>query len=66
MAKYTPDEIVEVAKRVADQLDHPLTRREFMKLSGINDEQIGRAFPIGRWSEVKRLAGLAPHPMHKT
>lgn len=65
MPRYTPDEIIEFAKIIAQQVNTPLTRREFVRLSRISESQIDRAFPDGRWSEVKRLAGLERHPMDK-
>jgi len=65
MTKYTRDEIIEAAKKVAAEVDEPLSFPDFVRLSGITRYHIERAFPEGSWSEVKRLAELERHPMDK-
>jgi len=62
--QFTRDEIIETAKKVATEVDGPLSRYDFIRLSGITEWNITRAFPEGKWSEVKRLAGLERHPKH--
>jgi hypothetical protein len=62
MNELTRDAIVKAAKRAAAKVDHPLSRAEFERLTGISQYHIYRAFPDGGWTEVKTLANLARHP----
>jgi hypothetical protein len=52
------EDIVEAARKAQAGLDHSISLREFRQISGVKQNQINRAFPEGRWTEVKRLAGL--------
>ncbi len=61
MPNYSRDEIIQAAKKTAAQINGPLSLTVFKRLSKINEHDIRRAFPEGRWSEVQRLAGLEPH-----
>jgi hypothetical protein len=63
--ELTREQIVEAAKRAAEQAGGPLSRNEFERLTGISQYHVYRAFPEGGWSEVKRLAGLERHPQHQ-
>jgi hypothetical protein len=58
----TAEEIVEAARKTQAGLDHSISLKEFIRISGIGQHEINRAFPEGRWTEVKRAAGLAAHP----
>jgi len=60
--KPTRESIIEAAKEAATRSNGPLSKREFTRLTGISDRQIYYLFPQGGWTEIKELAGLAPHP----
>lgn len=64
MPDLTREQLVQAAVAAAEKVGPNLSRSEFIRVSGITDHQIGRLFPEGRWSEVKRLAGLERNPKH--
>jgi len=64
MPELTRESLIEAAKAAAEKAGPDLSRADFMRVTGITDHQIARLFPEGRWSEVKRLAGLDRHPKH--
>jgi hypothetical protein len=55
------EEIVEAARRAQAGSNHSISLRDFKIKTGIGQNEITRAFPEGRWGEVKRLAGLDDH-----
>jgi len=63
MPEITREAIIEAAKRAAAEVDgRPISLVDFKRLSEIGEHVVCRLFPEGRWSEVKRLAGLERHP----
>jgi hypothetical protein len=62
MEEITREALVEATKLAAAKLDGPLSRAEFTRITGISQYHIYKLFPEGGWSEVRRLAGLPPHP----
>ena len=64
MPELTRESLIEAAKAAAEKAGPDLSRADFVRVTGITDHQIARLFPEGRWSEVKRLAGLDRHPKH--
>ena len=64
MPELTRESLVEAAKAAAEKAGPDSSRADFVRVTGITDHQIARLFPEGRWSEVKRLAGLDRHPKH--
>lgn len=65
MSKFTKEKIISAAKQASNQTKGPLSRSEFIRKTGISEWQINKFFPEGRWSEVKRLAGIDRHPMDR-
>jgi len=65
MSKYTKEDIIVAAKEASQKVDGPLSRGDFLRLTGISEWQINKLFPEGRWSEVRRLAGIERHPMDR-
>ena len=61
MKNITRKSIIEAAKEAAKQVSGPLSRADFVRLTGINTHQIYKLFPEGGWSEVVKLAGLERH-----
>ena len=64
MTDIDGDAIVKAARKAAEDAGHPVSRADFVRMTGIGEWHIYRAFPEGGWSEVKRRAGLEPHPKH--
>lgn len=58
----TRDDIIEAARKVAQETGGVISRSDFERLAGINQYHIYRLFPEGGWGEVKRLAGIQRHP----
>ena len=65
MTKITREVIIEAAKQATIKQGSPISRRDFIRISGISNHQIYKLFPNGGWAEAKRLANLEPHP-HRT
>jgi hypothetical protein len=65
MSELTKKDIISAAKQASKEADGPLSRSDFIRMTGITEWQINKHFPEGRWSEVKRLAGIERHPMHR-
>lgn len=61
MREIDQSAIIEAAIQAASQVNGPLSRSDFERLTGISDYHIYKAFPAGGWSEVKRLAQLERH-----
>ncbi len=61
MADLRREDIVEAARNAARENGEPLTRREFVRRTGITEWQINRLFPEGRWTEIRDLAGIPRH-----
>lgn len=64
MAELTREALIEAAKTAAKKVGTDLSRAEFLRETGVSEHQINRLFPEGRWSELKRLAGLDRNPKH--
>jgi hypothetical protein len=62
MEEITREKIIEAAKKAGKLQNSPISRADFMRLTGISQYHIYRLFPDGGWDEVKRLAGLESHP----
>ena len=63
MAGLTREDLIAAARRASEGSGKTLTRREFVKSSGISEWHINRLFPEGRWTELRTLAGLDRHPL---
>jgi HNH endonuclease len=61
LTRRSGEDIIEAARKAQAGLDHSISLKEFIRFSGIRQHEINRAFPEGRWTEVKRLAGLDAH-----
>lgn len=62
MAEHTRESLIEKARELALHQNNPLTRDEFIKLTGISRYFIEVLFPDGGWRELADLAGIEPHP----
>jgi len=58
--------MIDAAKSAAARAGSDLSRSDFLRETGISEHQIYRLFPEGRWTELKRLAGLDRNPRHRT
>jgi hypothetical protein len=65
MKEYTRDEIIEAARNAAAKSNGQLSRRDFIRITGISEYQINKLFPEGRWTAIKQLAGIQRHPMDR-
>lgn len=63
MAGHTRESLIEKARELALKQDGPLTRDEFIKLTGIPRRILDQCFPDGRWTELSTLAGIPAHPL---
>jgi len=64
MLELTREVLIEAAKAAAEKVGPYLSRADFIRITGITDHQIARLFPEGRWSKIKKLAGLDRHPKY--
>jgi hypothetical protein len=62
MDDITREKIVEAAKYAASEAGKNLSRSDFERITGISQYHIYKFFPKDGWKEVKKLAGLSPHP----
>ena len=62
MQDHTRESLIEKAKEVAARHDGPLTRDDFIKLTGISRYIIELQFPDGGWRELADLAKIPAHP----
>lgn len=62
MAEQTRESIIEAAKAAAAQTGGVVSRTDFVRLSGVSQYHLYHLFPDGGWSEVRRMAGIEPHP----
>ena len=62
MAEHTRESLIEKARELALRQENPLTRDEFIKLTGVSRRTIELLFPDPGWRELADLAGIAPHP----
>jgi hypothetical protein len=62
MEQVTREDIIEAAREAARKLGGPISRSDFVRVTGISQYHIYKLFPQDGWSEVKRLAGLERHP----
>jgi len=62
MKNITRESIIEAAKEAARQVAGPLSRADFVRITGISEYHIYKIFPQGGWSEVRQLAGLGRNP----
>jgi hypothetical protein len=65
MPDLTREDIVAAARQAQAKTDKPLTRRKFIQVTGITEWQINRLFSEGRWTAIRKLAGIARHPMDR-
>lgn len=65
MSELTREQLVEAARGAARGQSEPLTRKDFIRKTGITEWQINCLFPEGRWSEVRKLAGIERHPLDR-
>ena len=64
MRQLTETELIQAARHASKEQEHPLSRSDFERISGISQYHIYRLFPDGGWAELKERAGLAKHPRH--
>jgi hypothetical protein len=62
LSDVTREDLINAAKRVATDGNGPLSRSDFVRMSGISEYFIYRLFPEGGWCELRDLAGLERHP----
>lgn len=62
MVEHTRESLIEKARELALRQDSPLTRDDFIKLTGISRYFIEQQFPDGGWRELSDLAGIPAHP----
>ena len=65
MTELTRKELIKAAKSAADKVGPDLSRADFLRETGISEHQIYRLLPEGRWTELKRVAGLERNPQHR-
>lgn len=64
MPDLTREALIEAVKAAAEKAGPDLSRADFFRATRISEHQITRLFPEGRWSELKRVAGLERNPKH--
>jgi hypothetical protein len=64
MHMATKEELINAAKRADKKTDGPLSRSDFIRITGFREWQIDNLFTEGGWSELKRLAKIDSKPMH--
>jgi hypothetical protein len=64
MKNITRESIIEAAKEEAKQVAEPLSRKDFVRITGISMHQIYTKFPEGGWAKIRELAGLGHNPKH--
>lgn len=64
MPELTREALINAVKAAAKKIGSDLSRSDFFRETGISEHQINKLFPEGRWSELKRLAGLSRNPKH--
>jgi len=62
MAEHTRESLIKTARELASRQDGPLTRDEFIRLTGITYHFIRKQFPDGGWRELANMAGIPAHP----
>jgi len=62
MKSLSREEIIQEAKKASELQDYPLSRSDFIRLTGISEYHIYKCFPNGGWGELKKIANLKPHP----
>ncbi len=65
MPEITRQMIIDAAKRTEIETGGPISRSDFVRLTGITQYHIYRLFPEGGWAEVKMLGELERHPKDK-
>lgn len=65
MSQFTEAQLIRAARRASKEQEHPLSRSDFERISGISQYHIYRLFPDGGWSELKERADLPKHPGHR-
>jgi hypothetical protein len=63
MEEHTRESLIEKAKELASNQKDPLTRDDFIKLTGISRYFIEQLFPDRGWRELADLAKIPPHPL---
>ncbi len=64
MNKFMEADLIRAAQRASKKQQGPLSRSDFVRVSGISEHHISRLFPDGGWSDLKTRAGLEKHPNH--
>lgn len=59
MTRHSAEEIVEAARKAQAGAVYSISETDFVRSTGITKREVNCAFPEGRWSEVKRLAGIS-------
>jgi hypothetical protein len=62
MEEHTRESLIEKGKELASNQKDPLTRDDFVKLTGISRYFIEQLFPDRGWTELSILAKIPPHP----
>ena len=62
MAEHARESLIEKARELALRQDGPLTRDDFIKLTGISRYFIEQQFADRGWRELADLAGIPAHP----
>ncbi len=61
MPRHSASDIVEAARKAQGDRTTAISLKDFVRVSGITIGEICRTFPEGRWTEVKKLAGIDAH-----
>lgn len=60
----TREDLIDAAREAAEEVDGPMSRADFERVTGISQYHIYKLFPDGGWTEVLSGAGLDPHPRY--
>jgi len=61
MYKYTKEDLINAAKQAYKKSGGMLSRKDFVRVTGIREWFIDNLFPTGGWSELSRLANIKSH-----
>ena len=64
ISQFTEAGLIQAVQHASSEQEHPLSRSDFERISGISQHHIYRLFPHGGWSKLKERAGLPKHPRH--
>lgn len=60
----TRENLIDAAREAAEEVDGPMSRADFERVTDISQYHIYKLFPDGGWTEVLAQAGLDPHPRY--